>query len=237
MVVRMYYARGGLCLLIVGVLFSFLLEGASVVSAETYLAGEAGLTVPQSLENIRVTTGAASGATATADDLKNSVVLGGKLGYFFQSVPWLGVELEGFGTTPHFEQQHRVATLPNGTTLPLASRGEELRVLTWASNVIVRAQWDRLTPYIGIGPAAFIARRKDPRTENSDTSITLGLNTQVGLGYQVTRAISVFAEWKFDYSRFNFDQVQSLQGPQVLQGFKGTYSAHLFVFGLAYHFN
>ncbi len=235
--VRGWKASSGLYLLAVGILFSFLLEERSLLYAETYLAGEVGLTVPQSLENIRVTTGNFPGAKVTADDLKNSAMLGGKLGYFFDRVPWLGVELEGFGTTPHFEQQHRVATLPNGTTVQLGQRGGNLRVLTWASNVVARAQWERLTPYVGIGPAVFIARRKDPQTENSDNSTTVGLNTQVGLGLQVTRAISVFGEWKYNYSRFRFDQTQSLQGNQVLQGFEGTYTAHLFVFGLAYHFN
>ncbi len=230
-------ASWGRVLLIVGGLLFVLLGGGAGVYAETYLAGEVGLTVPQSLQDIRVTSGAASGAKVTADDLKNSVILGGKLGYFFQEVPWLGLELEGYGTTPHFEQQSRLATLPNGATLSQAQRGANLRVLTWATNVVARAQWGRVTPYVGIGPAAFIARRKNPQTDNSDTSSTLGLNTQVGVGVQLTRAVSLFGEWKYNYSHLHFDQVQSLQSTQVLQAFHGTYTAHLFVFGLAYHFN
>lgn len=227
----------GRCRLLVGVLFFVVLGAGPVVRAETYLAGEVGLTVPQSLQNVQVTTGANAGATVTDDNLKNSAMVGGKLGYVFDRVSWLGVELEGFGTTPNFEQQRRVATLPNGTTAGLARRGGDLRVLTWATNVVARVQWDRLTPYVGIGPAVFIARRKDSVTDTSDTSTSVGLNTQVGLAIQVTRAISLFGEWKYNYSRFQFDQAQNSQGTQVLQGFKGTYTAHLFVVGLAYHFD
>jgi outer membrane protein with beta-barrel domain len=227
----------GRVLLLLGVALFMILRSGPGVYAETYLAGEAGLTVPQSLQNIRVTSGPNSGAKATADDLKNSAVLGGKLGYFFERIPWLGLELEGFGTTPHFEQQSRVATLPNGATVAQAQRGANLRVLTWATNVVARAQWDRLTPYVAIGPGVFVARRKTPQTDNADTSTTLGLNTQVGLGFQLTRAFALFGEWKYNYSHFHFDQVQNPQGSQVMQAFRGTYTAHLFVFGVAYHFN
>ena len=204
--------------------------------AETYVAGEVGLTVPQSLHHVQATSGAASGAKITNETLKDSLILGGKLGYWFDQVPWLGLELEGFGTTPHIEQQRRLATFSNGRTLSLGTRGSELRVLTWATNLVARAQWDRVSPYVAIGPAAFIARRKDPQTESSDTSTTVGLNTQVGLGVHLTKAISLFGEWKYNYTRMHFDQAQTVPGGPVLQGFNGTYSAHLFVLGLAYHF-
>lgn len=204
--------------------------------AESYVAGEVGLTVPQSLHNVQQTTGADAGAKISDEDLKDSVMIGGKLGYVFDRLPWLGLELEGFGTTPNIEQQKRVATLSNGTRVGLARRGSELRVLTWATNLVARGQWDRFTPYVGIGPAAFVARRKDPQLESSETSTTVGLNTQVGLGIQLTRAISVFGEWKYNYTRMNFDQAQTVPGGPTLQGFKATYTAHLFVIGLAYHF-
>jgi opacity protein-like surface antigen len=210
--------------------------GWSEAAAETYLAGEMGLTVPQSLRHVEGTTGAAAGAKITDEDLNNSILLGGKLGYFFDRIPWLGFELEGFGTTPHIEQQQRLATFPNGRTLGLAHRGSELRVLTWATNLVARTQWGLFTPYAGIGPAAFVARRKDPQTESSDTSTTVGLNTQVGLSFQLSRAFSVFGEWKYNHTRMHFDQAQTVPGGPVLQGFKGTYTAHLFVVGLTYHF-
>lgn len=67
-------------LLLLGVALCVILRSGPGVYAETYLAGEAGLTVPQSLQNIRVTSGPNSGAKATADDLKNSVVLGASWG-------------------------------------------------------------------------------------------------------------------------------------------------------------
>jgi len=59
--------------------------------AESYVVGEVGLTVPQSLHNVRQTTGAEAGANITDEDLKDSVMIGGKLGYFFDRLPWLGL--------------------------------------------------------------------------------------------------------------------------------------------------
>ena len=56
-----------------------------------YVAGQVGLTIPQSLSNVENTRG---GVTTDENDqsLKSSVLDGAKLGYYFESLKWLGIE-------------------------------------------------------------------------------------------------------------------------------------------------
>lgn len=92
---------------------------------ELYVAGFGGFTLGHSFSNTE-----GRGTLATQDigsfDLANSVVYGMKVGYFHPGrLHWLGLEMEGFNTTPHLEQQ---GNLP----------GSHLRVATLAFNVIAR---------------------------------------------------------------------------------------------------
>jgi hypothetical protein len=92
---------------------------------ELYVAGFGGFTLGHSFSNTE-----GRGTLAAQDignfDLANSAVYGMKIGYFHPGrLNWLGLEMEGFNTTPHLEQQ---GTLP----------GSHLRVATLAFNVIAR---------------------------------------------------------------------------------------------------
>lgn len=92
---------------------------------ELYVAGFGGFTLGHSFSNTE-----GRGTLATQDigsfDLANSVIYGMKVGYFHPGrLNWLGLEMEGFNTTPHLEQQ---GSFP----------GSYLRVATLAFNVIAR---------------------------------------------------------------------------------------------------
>lgn len=92
---------------------------------ELYVAGFGGFTLGHSFSKTE-----GRGTLATQDigsfDLANSVVYGMKIGYFHPGrLNWLGLEMEGFNTTPHLEQQ---------SNFP----GSYLRVTTLAFNVIAR---------------------------------------------------------------------------------------------------
>lgn len=92
---------------------------------ELYIAGFGGFTLGHSFSNTE-----GRGTLATQDigsfDLANSVVYGMKVGYYHPGrLNWLGLEMEGFNTTPHLEQQGN-------------SPGSYLRVATLALNVIAR---------------------------------------------------------------------------------------------------
>jgi opacity protein-like surface antigen len=201
------------------------------------------------LQNPPGTVNFPSGTTVSDQSLKTSFLLGGKIGHYFSKARWFGLEAEVFYTTPHIKQQN--ITLRSGTPFtftpsgggPSTSLGTEsttevpganFHVWTIAPlNFVFRYPGTRLQPYIGVGPGIFIARIKDPSVtqgDNSQSSTKLGLNSFIGARYYLTRHISAFAEGKYNYVRFNFEE-----NPNFF-GFKATYAPISVAFGVAYHF-
>src|SRR5689334_18048627 len=90
---------------------------------ETYVAGFGGVTFGSTTTNMEGR-GSAVGATIDDPNLANSAVYGLKLGYFHPGrLNWLGLEVEGFNSTPNIRES---GGLP----------GTHLRVTTLAFNVI-----------------------------------------------------------------------------------------------------
>ena len=245
-------------------LFTVMVQAAlspSASQAETYVAGQFGATFPgKGLSNGDLTSTSApfsggtvnfpSGTTISDQSLKNSLLLGGKIGHYFSRARWLGIEAELFYSTPHIKQQD--LTFRSGTPFtftpsgggPSTSLGNELtsvgiqgvnfHVLTVAPlNIVFRYPKTRLQPYIGIGPGIFIARIKDPSITQGDasqSSTQLGLNSFIGVRYYITRHVSAFAEGKYNYVRFHF-----AENPNFF-GFNATYAPISVSFGIGYHF-
>ncbi len=198
--------------------------------AEMYVAGQVGYTVPNKLTNVEGT-GDLTGVSFSDIGLQNSFMYGAKLGYYFESMKWLGLETEVFNTNPNVKQQ-QVTGIFGGASATETIAGENVRVLNWAPiNVIVRYQAGPLEPYAGVGMGVFFARLQQGGESTSDTNV--GLNTQVGLRYKVTKNLAVFGEWKYNRVHLNFDQSTPNQN---VGGIKGDYSANLFAFGVGYHF-
>lgn len=201
--------------------------------AESYVAGQLGLTVPsigKGLTDVDLTGSFPEGSTLSDNALKSSLMFGAKLGHFFNRAPWFGLETEAFMTNPHIKQQPVTLTVP-----PVAATAElpgaYFRVVTWAPvNLVFRYPGKRLQPYVAIGPGVFFARIKDPNSSDSQSDTRLGLNTQVGIRYFLTRHVALFGEWKFNHTRFHFKEETDYFG------FNGSYNMHHFAIGLGYHF-
>ena len=215
------------------------------VQAEMYVAGQVGANIPNKFSNVE---GVDSSAGITTSDLslQNSLMYGAKLGYYFDSIKWLGVETEVFNSTPHLKQQTPTATVPPGfvfvappscagsQSCSVTVPGQSVRVLNWAPiNIVVRYQMGQFEPYAGVGMGVFFANLKDGASGESSSSTAVGLNTQLGLRYLVTKNLSVFGEWKYNRASFNFSESSPTQ---ATGGFKGDYSANILAFGVGYHF-
>jgi opacity protein-like surface antigen len=191
-----------------------------------YVAGQAGVNIPQSLSNVEYS---AVGVTVGGNDLSlhKSVMYGAKLGYYFDSLKWLGVETEVFNSTPHVKQQDvTIGGIPLGT-----APGLNFRVLTWAPvNIVVRYQAGAFEPYAGVGLGVFFTRLSDGTDSSSSTDV--GLNTQLGLRYRVNPNLSLFGEWKYNHANINHNNFLGANGLDV----SADYSAHLLAFGVGYHF-
>jgi|CXWL01.1.fsa_nt_gi opacity protein-like surface antigen len=203
------------------------------VQAEMYVAGQAGISIPNSFSNVEGV-GSAAGLTLSDLSLQKSVMYGAKLGYYFDSMKWLGVETEVFNSTPHLKQQDVSASF-NGVPLGTGTfSGQDVRVLNWAPvNIVVRHQMGQFEPYAGIGMGVFFANLTDGASGESSSSTNVGLNTQLGLRYKVTQNLAVFGEWKYNRASFDFSESSPTQ---ATGGFKGDYSANFLAFGVGYHF-
>jgi len=201
---------------------------ATHARAEFYIAGEAGYTIPNDLSNV-TTTGATPGITISDIDLKDSFMYGGKIGYFFQSLTWLGVEAEAFNTTPHIKEQTLTASAA-GTTASALSSGAHFRVLTLAFNLIARYPGKTFQPYGGVGLGIFFAKISDETGSISDNGV-LGLNALAGIRWFLTDHFALFAEYKYTRAAFSFDNV-----PATGTGLDADYSASHIAGGLSFHF-
>lgn len=209
--------------------------------AETYLAGQVGYTVALdmtqgSLINPELA-GLPAGTSVSNMNLDNSVMYGVKLGHYFDSIPWLGVELESFVTNPHMSQQRPRLDMPGTGSVIVQETGATNRLVVLAPNLVARYQAGSFEPYIAVGPGIFFLHQRQatltPGTADySQSSTRVGLNTQVGLRYRMTDHVSLFGEWKYNYVQFNL----SGQADGAYAGTKAIASLHHFVFGIGYHF-
>lgn len=209
--------------------------GFDDVHAESYIAGQFGVTLPQDYEQPEVTTHGFGGLTTSDQTLATSLMGGMKLGHFLTSARWFGIETEVFYTTPHIKQGPLAFSGPGGTISVGTAQGLHNRIITWAPfNLTFRYPKYRLQPYLAVGPGIFFSRFKDSTTGETQGGTNLGLNTQVGLRYYVTRRWTMFVEWKFNHARLRY--TSNDQEPSTVFGFKATYSAHILALGIGYHF-
>ena len=168
------------------------------------------------------------GGTLGGNDLSlhNSLMYGAKLGYYFDSLNWLGVETEVFNATPHVKQQNLTIGGFDFGTAP----GLNLRVLTWLPvNIVVRHQMGAFEPYAGVGLGVFFSRLSDGTDSSSSTDVRL--NAQLGLRYRVTTNLALFGEWKFNHANISHNDLAGT-GLNV----SADYNAHNLVFCVGYHF-
>jgi opacity protein-like surface antigen len=223
---------------------------AGPLGAETYVAGELGLTVPLpgtvvGDENIDYPNAPAPGhlfvGSETQIGFKDSVAYGVKLGHYLTTLPWLGFETEALTATPHV--QAGTIAIDTGSsaigTFREAQTGLHLRMTTWAFTLLARYPGVKFQPYAGIGPAIFFAHVRGTGLSCNNTcagpnvdssSISPGFNAQLGLRYLITSHVALFGEWKFTRTSAHFDHVRSLSNIDL------DYQAHFVMFGVGYHF-
>jgi opacity protein-like surface antigen len=218
----------------------WILAACSVVAlalpahAEFYVAGQIGAHLPGDLSNGELTGGGLGPFRPKVSDvaLQDSLMYGAKFGYYFDALPWLGVETEVYNATPHVKQQTVQLTIPGLAPPPTQFSGVHQRVLTCSPLTVVgRAQLGDFEPYAGVGVALFFAHWSAADVSASDTAV--GLNTQLGLRYRITPHVSAFGEWKYNMASFSYANI-ALLGGNV--NFEGDYRAHIFAFGIGYHF-
>lgn len=207
------------------------------VRAELYIGGQVGYSKPNNFSKVEFT-GNASGMTSTNLDLQNSVLYGAKVGYFFPApVSWLGLETEAFQTRPNTRLQ-KASFTGRGCTPALCTgdlEGVDLRVITWAANLMLRYPGTTFQPYIGGGPAMFFAKATQGGNTSQDTHV--GLNALAGLRVFLTKNFALFAEYKYTRVKFEFSNAVDLSSLGLgTAGVNGTYVSNAVVGGITFHF-
>ncbi len=150
------------------------------------------------------------------EDSPNGGVRGG---YWFDPVPWLGVA----GDVSYFA--------PDDDTLG----GPEIDVIPISPLLMLRAPLvtseefpnGRVQPFTGIGPGIFVSIA-DFDTAGDDETAEVGLDAHAGLNFQVTRQVSLFAQYRYTYVEPEFE----IQGADI----EPELSTHHVGVGAGFHF-
>jgi opacity protein-like surface antigen len=134
-----------------------------------------------------------AGISATAEGDSSSFTGGGRIGYYFEGIPWLGVAFDASA----FKAEEDV------TVVPLSP----LVMLRWPLLTSQELPKGQLQPYLGIGPGIFISRATASAVGGtvSDTTVDVGLDVRAGLSWQFVKNLALFGEYRFSYVRPDFD--------------------------------
>lgn len=204
--------------------------------AETYVAGQFGMTFPQALSNGEVTQHGIGGLTIESDQsLKNSLMLGAKLGHYFARARWVGVETGLSFANPHVKEGPLTLSGPGGSASGVFS-GIHHRMIIWdVATLMFRYPGYRLQPYVGVGPALFLAKLSGPDAPPGQSATAIGLNAEIGARYYITRSWALFGEGQYHRARLGY--ISNDDNPAADPfGFRATYSALTFSLGVSYHF-
>lgn len=204
--------------------------------AETYAAGQLGMTFPQALSSGDVTQHGLGGLTISSDQpLKNSLMLGAKFGHYFSRAKWIGIESGLSFANPHIKEGNLTLSNNNGSVSGTFG-GVHHRMIIWdVATLIFRYPGNRLQPYVGIGPALFLARLSGPAAPPGQSATMIGLNAELGARYYITRSWALFGEGQYHRARLGYTSNDD-NGAADPFGFRATYSALTFSLGVSYHF-
>lgn len=194
-----------------------------------YIGAQAG-TTSASLNNIRDVGGSFEpGTTATEPDLDNSNLIGVKTGFYSRS-GLLGTEVEYFQTKPDIKNQSQTFFEPTFGPF-VQTRGGSQKVTTVAVNVIARLPISKkLIARIGIGPAWSTSKINfDGEQPQEDSDV--GLNSQLGLDYFISKYALVSVDWKYNSAQFRYPT------HGTTEGFNADYKSNSVAVGFNYAFD
>lgn len=202
----------------------------SPASAELYVGGQLGFTIPEDLGGVREVGG---GIRLTDLDLNNSFTYGAKVGYFLERAKWLGFETDLYTTTPHLEGQDATRTNAAGVSSNSRVVGALTKVTTLAFSLVGRYPGERFQPYAGLGMGIYFAKATQAFARDTDSAP--GFHLLGGARLFVSREVALFGEYKYDRATFRFRDLDT-NGPGSGNGLIGDYQAHTLVIGISYHF-
>jgi opacity protein-like surface antigen len=174
------------------------------------------------------------------NQFSNSLVGGLKLGYFTHTIPYLGLEVESMVNDSYVNRRTLSTSRPIQGFNSAAVPNDFWVNWTTALHIVGRygffpdkeVTFGRLQPYAGIGPAFIVLY------EEVDSAKNFGVDLMAGLRYMLTKHISTFVEYKFNYQWDVEIEAHPFYLPNGAVGRGMThfdFATHKVVFGLTYH--
>jgi hypothetical protein len=204
--------------------------------AETYVAGQFGMTFPQALKSGETTQEGIGSLDLSEQPLKNSFMLGAKLGHYFTKARWVGIETGLSFANPHVKEGSLTFSGAGGSLTTGTLSGVSHRMIIWdMATLMFRYPGYRLQPYVGVGPALFLAKLSGPDAPPGQSATMIGLNAELGARYYITRSWALFGEGQYHRARLGYTSNDDNAAADPF-GFRATYSALTFSLGVSYSF-
>jgi opacity protein-like surface antigen len=164
-------------------------------------------------------------------DFDASFTMGGRVGYWFEKLPWLGVSLD----LSHFKAEGRKAEFD---VVPLSL----LLMLRWPLFKSENFPKGKLQPYAGVGPGYFFTDSRvnfRPALQDSvsGSSDEIGFDVRAGLSWQFHKHWAIFGEYRYTDVKIDFTQEDFLP---IFSGTDESMKTHLktnhYLLGISYRF-
>lgn len=223
------------------------LVGAAPAAAEFQLDVYGGGALTQ---NVDFSLSGLGGSNSTGGmSVNHTFAFGGRIGYWFGALPWLGLAVDGFQFGPEIPSQQISGSFGN-TGAPPGSGAQKLNLTIQAVSFEIKARAPlmksgafpdgRLQPYILAGPAIFFAELDDSNNfipnnqSNSDTEV--GVKAGAGIAFQIIPQIAVFTEYRYTHFSPSWTFTNSAGSPSSSFGISTTINSHQIVGGLSFRF-
>jgi opacity protein-like surface antigen len=181
-------------------------------------------------------------------DVSNALVFGGRIGYWFDALPWFGVAVDGFKFTPDIPSQTVNGSFAGAGAV--SGQAQKLNLTIQAVSFELKARLPllkdatypqgRLQPYVLAGPAVFFADLSDTGNfvpsgqSNSDTEV--GVKAGAGVAFQIIPQIAVFGEYRFTHFNPSWSFTDSSVTPRASFNLSTNINTNQFVVGLSFRF-
>ena len=203
--------------------------------AEWYVGGAVGVAIPHTVDDLK-STGSGFTITASGFDSDNAFVGGIKGGYFFESIPYLGVEVNWSMSASDIDKE-AVALTISGTATGLGAgqaTGDFLfsadvdsvssfgfLAMLRATDEDAKAKYNGIQPYLGLGitvstldidsVTAHSTAGALIGTGTGDSATDVGFALTGGLNYLIANNIKIYSEYQFGSVDYEFGSIDGLK--------------------------
>jgi hypothetical protein len=173
-----------------------------------------------------------NGATVkTYPDSDTGSIFGGRIGYWFESCPWLGLAADASVSEIDFDDiDNKVFSVVSFSTLLM------VRLSLKSSEEFPKG---RIQPYFGVGPGFFFGGMSEfipevPSTVRvlDDTYYSLGFDSRIGINVLMKKSHGLFLEYGFKRFSPSFDS--GVPGGTI--SLEPTFKTHNFSLGISFRF-